>query len=302
MIFPLTVFRIDAVHKVGDKVDQYQVTEAMKKTTFFSGRGSGKVACVPGWNWDHPVPFVDFDVWYVVAGEGRMTLSGRDFAVSRGSCIIIRPGERPIAVQNENDRLTIIFVHFHIADAPVSCLLPPRHIHFEDRYEVEWILHRLLEADEQTGSWSEMEFDSWMRLLLVQMYKREAEGASRELNAQQTLQMRKAARLIQERGGQIDVHGVAEAIGMSAPYLNRLFKLHAGMSVKESLVRSKLERAKGLLTESSMTVTQVALALEYADVYIFSKLFRKYYGLPPSHYVRSTRASGVAEGDRADEG
>lgn len=288
--------------KRGNKVDQHQAAEAVKGTTFISGRGSGKVACVPGWNWNHPVPFTDFDIWYVVAGEGKMTLSGRDFAVSRGSCMMIRPGERPIAVQNENDRLTIIFAHFHMADAPGSCLLPPRRIQFEDRYEVEWILHRLLEADERAGPWSGTEFDSWMRMLFVRMYKQEEESGTRELNAQQTGLMRTAVRLMQERGGQIDVHGVAEAIGMSAPYLNRLFKRHAGMSVKEFLVRCKLERAKSLLAESSMTITQVALALEYADVYVFSKLFRKYFGQPPSHYVRSTRAPGVAEGDRPGGG
>jgi transcriptional regulator GlxA family with amidase domain len=82
--------------------------------------------------------------------------------------------------------------------------------------------------------------------------------------------------------------------------LNRLFKRHTGMSVKEYLVRCKLDRARSLLTQSSMTVTEVALSLDYADVYIFSKLFRKYFGLPPSHYARSTRPTDVAEGDRSD--
>lgn len=280
-------------------MQQQSITGLLKEAGFVSGGGSGKVTCVPGWRWNHPVPLEDFDIWYVVAGEGRMTLRGVDYPVRRGSCIIMRPGDKPDAEQNERDRLTVIFAHFHLTGGDGVWLLPPRHTQFEDRHEVEWILHRLLEADERTDGWQQTEFDGWLRMLFVQLFKRSEGSEPNELNAHQTGMMREAARLIQERGGHIAVREVAEAFGMSAPYLNRLFKRHAGLSVKAFLVRSKLERAKSLLTESSMTVTQVALALDYADVYIFSKLFRKYFGMSPSQYVRTTRTAGTAEGTGA---
>ncbi|WP_135557447.1 helix-turn-helix domain-containing protein [Paenibacillus cymbidii] len=271
--------------------DLRDIADVVRTVRFCSSFGSGKVACVPGWRWDHPVSFIDFDLWYVVSGEGTMTLQGTAYAVSPGSLIVMRPGDRPVARQNENDRLTIIFAHFHINGATDCCLLPPRHTKFDKRSEVEWMLHRILEADERGDSLAEVRFDAWMRLLLLELFANAEQTEPNGLNPDQKAAMQRAERYVRACCGQTTVHEVAAELELSPAYLARLFKRHASISLKEYLVRIKLEQARLLLTESSMSPTQVALSLHYADVYVFSKLFRKYYGLPPTQYVRAFRLS-----------
>jgi AraC-like DNA-binding protein len=53
----------------------------------------------------------------------------------------------------------------------------------------------------------------------------------------------------------------------------------------------RMERAKLLLAETSMNVTQAAESVGYGDIYFFSKLFRSLYGVPPSHFRRNEKAS-----------
>lgn len=272
-----------------ESADLREIADTIRTVQFRSSVGSGKVACVPGWRWDHPVPFTDFDLWYVVSGEGTMTLQGTSYAVSPGCLIVMRPGDRPHALQNEDDRLTIIFAHFLVTGEADCCVLPPRYTKFDKRSEVEWMLHRILEADERKDSLAQVRFDAWMRLLLLELFARSAQTEPGGLNPDQKAAMQRAERYVRACGGQTTVHEVAARLGLSPAYLARLFKRHAAISLKEYLVRIKLEQARLLLTESSMSPTQVALSLHYADVYVFSKLFRKYYGLPPTQYVRAFR-------------
>src|SRR5690554_38620 len=62
----------------------------------------------------------------------------------------------------------------------------------------------------------------------------------------------------------------------------------------QSLVdQVRLERARDLLGSTAMNLSQIADALGYADAANFTRAFKRWTGLSPSHY--RTRASGVLE-------
>ncbi|QAR34636.1 AraC family transcriptional regulator [Latilactobacillus curvatus] len=71
---------------------------------------------------------------------------------------------------------------------------------------------------------------------------------------------------------------------VSTTYLSKTFKDTTNMSPINYLIQLRLENARALLKdgESTTTVKQVASAVGYQDAYHFSKLFKKYYGIPPS--------------------
>lgn len=270
----------------------------LRDTTFLSAKGSGKVACVPGWRWDARIAFVDFDVWYVLSGKGRMTLQGCDYFVERGDCLILRPGDMPQAVQDEEDRLTVIYAHFHMEHPEGICLLPPRHTRFDDRHDVEWLLHRLVETDKRSSVWRQVEFDHLLRLLWIRLWKQTWERRAGNLSELQIRLMKKAAKLIHDVGGMTDIPDLARQCELSPAYMSRLFTAYSSVPLRTYIVRVKLERAKSLLSESSLSVSQVAFALGYADVYVFSKLFKKYFGVSPSQYAAQAGPTGTALGSR----
>ena len=85
-------------------------------------------------------------------------------------------------------------------------------------------------------------------------------------------------------------------LGIDRRYLSRIFLRETGMTPKEYLVRIRLSRAADLLENSSCTVTETARSVGYDDVYNFSKIFKKKYGISPAYYRQQT-ASLIKEKD-----
>jgi transcriptional regulator GlxA family with amidase domain len=82
----------------------------------------------------------------------------------------------------------------------------------------------------------------------------------------------------------ITVNEAAAAVGLSAAYASLLFKKTTGMSLKAYMTKVRMERAMHLLTETTMNVSQIADALGYTSVYLFSRQFSRHFDSPPSHY------------------
>ena len=82
----------------------------------------------------------------------------------------------------------------------------------------------------------------------------------------------------------ITVGELTELLGISQPYLFRIFKSVTGKSPKAYLGDYRLLQAKKLLTETDLSITEVAASVGYSDVLAFSKFFRSRQGISPQHY------------------
>lgn len=71
---------------------------------------------------------------------------------------------------------------------------------------------------------------------------------------------------------------------LSQAYISKLFKEETGTSPINFLIKTRLSKAKSLLENEQLPIKIVAKQVGYDDVYHFSKLFKKYYGLPPSKF------------------
>jgi AraC-like DNA-binding protein len=83
---------------------------------------------------------------------------------------------------------------------------------------------------------------------------------------------------------------VAAAVHLSESHLARIFRLTRQQTVIERLTDLRIKRAKQLLLESSMSITQVAFDVGYGSFSHFSKVFKNAVSLRPSDY---RRAEGV---------
>ena len=81
---------------------------------------------------------------------------------------------------------------------------------------------------------------------------------------------------------------LAGEAGVSAFHFSRLFKQSTGSSPHQYLLCRRLDRAKTLLRETESSLADVARATGFADQSHFTKVFRKFVGVPPSEY-RSRR-------------
>ena len=86
----------------------------------------------------------------------------------------------------------------------------------------------------------------------------------------------------------LDTASLASMAGMSPDYFSRFFKKSTGMSLKHFQVSSRLRHAHYLLEFSDMRINEIAMKLNYADAYIFSKQFKEFYGVSPKDLRKPT--------------
>ena len=99
----------------------------------------------------------------------------------------------------------------------------------------------------------------------------------------------RAMRFLQENFQKvISLEDAAQAVGVHAQYLSRLFTQERGESFVDVLTRLRMSKAKELLREGS-SVKETAASLGYADANYFSRLFKKWEGVPPGDFADGKR-------------
>jgi transcriptional regulator GlxA family with amidase domain len=89
---------------------------------------------------------------------------------------------------------------------------------------------------------------------------------------------------------QLTVPQIAVATGISHTHLTRLFRARTGMTVIGYLRHRRIQRARDLLTHSTMSVPAVAASVGILDLHVFNKTCRAIAGASP----RQLRTQGRA--------
>lgn len=80
---------------------------------------------------------------------------------------------------------------------------------------------------------------------------------------------------------QIGLQQLSEEMHVNSSYLSRLFRQSTGLTYSQYVLKLKMEKAKSYLLQG-MRASQTAELLGYYDDSYFAKVFRKYWGVPPS--------------------
>lgn len=91
----------------------------------------------------------------------------------------------------------------------------------------------------------------------------------------------------QHLDGDMPIAQLAAFVGVTRRQLERIFEKEAGISPARAYVRVRLERAKVLLTQTKLPLTDIALDLGFHTASQFTRSFKKEFGQTPSH-LRST--------------
>jgi transcriptional regulator GlxA family with amidase domain len=77
---------------------------------------------------------------------------------------------------------------------------------------------------------------------------------------------------------------IAKYAALSQFHFNRVFKRFMNKTPFEYVTERRIRRAKSLLKETSLNVTEISLQVGFESVQSFSNLFKKKVGLSPSKY------------------
>jgi transcriptional regulator GlxA family with amidase domain len=82
------------------------------------------------------------------------------------------------------------------------------------------------------------------------------------------------------------VDQLAREAGLSAGHFRRVFNRLAAQSPVQYILNCRIERACYFLSETRLSIQEIASVTGYADVYFFSRQFKERTGLSPSAYRR----------------
>ena len=79
---------------------------------------------------------------------------------------------------------------------------------------------------------------------------------------------------------------LAEKMAMSVSQLSRKINGITGYSTISYVLQLKLNKAKKMLTNENVSITEVSDACGFYDASYFSRVFKRKFGVSPSHYQR----------------
>ncbi len=85
----------------------------------------------------------------------------------------------------------------------------------------------------------------------------------------------------------VRVSELSRALGISQPYLYKIFTEKCGVPPKKYISLRKADEAKRLLSETTLTINEISLSVGYENVLDFFKFFKKTCGITPTQYRKS---------------
>lgn len=95
----------------------------------------------------------------------------------------------------------------------------------------------------------------------------------------------KAKRLVEERFQErVSLAEVAAAVNVSATYFSRIFRQATGMTFVDYVARYRIEKAKNLLQNPHLRISEVAFEVGFQSLSQFNRSFRRIEGQSPKQY------------------
>ncbi|MDF2537633.1 MAG: hypothetical protein K0S76_654 [Herbinix sp.] len=240
---------------------------------------------------------------YILSGKGKYLVNGQEFEVGAGDLVICNPGVKHVHIVTNPKEPTIEFfagfTDFHFRNmAPNSIELKNGsyvlHTSSELKQEISKQCYAMIAERESNKLGRYFMFKSHLMQMLLLVMREIADvdcsiqkGCNFETYNKNYAVNRIINYLNENYEQKISLEQIAHNMYLSPVYISKIFKEETGESPINYLIKIRLEKAKEiLLNESSGSIKSIANLVGYDDVYHFSKLFKKYYGISPLYYKK----------------
>lgn len=232
--------------------------------------------CEPDWKLDdEAIPY--YNITFVLGGEATFIVEGQEITCLAGDCLFLYPGSRRVARTSTENPL--ICAAFNIVDIPYPINLPPV-IPFRKNSHINFYLREFDKAYREEPK-NRIQLSAIVTLLLCELdtASRKASLVNPHVDAAEKYIKKNILK-------PISADDVAKAIHLNSAYFGALFKRCTGESVVGYINRYKMITAASFLSDPKITVTAAAEKVGFSDIYYFSKVFKKTYGISPMAFKK----------------
>jgi AraC-like DNA-binding protein len=237
------------------------------------------------------------EVKVVLSGYFTYIIEGKCFEVTKGNIIIINPGVKhrkiiPSGVQAEEFNYALS--NIQLKNLPENYLTEPSASPVLNiplyLPEILKCINETLNEQEKNEPYCDLLIKSNITKLTALLYRGMAINRERTERTRLDISFSEKTNIVNDilqylslnYMKQISLYRIAHNMYLSPVYISKIFKEETGESPINHLIRIRLTKARELLTSGDMPIKAVARNVGYEDAFYFSKLYKKYYGIPPS--------------------
>ena len=220
-----------------------------------------------------------------LTGEGELCYQGARYRLARGACVLI-----DTRIEHEyyplGDDWEFKFLHFW-GGTSLEFLTelrgPVRELGNEEFARTEAILDSILEETDADV------IDDYPRLsgeiysLLMLLLSHDENRADRQSAGCRAIPDI-LAYIRSNYSRKITTEEIADSVNLSRSYLSELFRKKIGMPPHEYVTQYRLSVAKTMLSNTALSVTEIAEQTGFRDIFAFSRVFRRCVGISPVAY------------------
>lgn len=221
------------------------------------------------------------------SGKGVLKYENKSFETTEGTGIIINCNKPHVYFTDKNDLWNFMWVHFNGGQCikQVEFILNnagPIFI-FEKGSTIEKNIQKIIELTPKKGMYYDILASNYLNEILTDLM---LNALPKDTNVKSTPDLIKNAISILEQKYQenIDLEYLAKRLFTNKYNLIRQFKKYQGITPYEYLIKFRINQAKFLLENTSLTVSEISFKSGFGDSSHFIKLFRKYVKKTPLQY------------------
>ena len=227
----------------------------------------------------------EFQLLYVTKGKGLfMSHQIQETEISEGTVFLLKPGEWHTYRPNELTGWECYWVGFSGA---FTESLQNENTIIQIGYDEEMVglYRKILEVSNAERPGFQQLLLGILIHLLAYLFYREKDQNWRDKEVMRKIE--KARLIIREKiNTPLSPEEIAASLNMSYTWFRRIFRQYTGMAPAQYIAQLKIQKAKEMLSVTTIPVKEIALELGYESIDYFSTFFRNQTGQTPSQFRR----------------
>ena len=88
----------------------------------------------------------------------------------------------------------------------------------------------------------------------------------------------------------LKIDSISQNLGYSYHYICKIFLEQTNFNLGKYILKKRMEKAKSLIENGEINIKDIGKKSGYADIFYFSKSFKKYYKLTPTQFIKKNQS------------
>ncbi|TBL70283.1 helix-turn-helix domain-containing protein [Paenibacillus thalictri] len=276
------------------KIAQYSIQSQQDIQFYYTGTEQ----CIAGQSWG-PAIKQCYKIFYIHSGKGIYRTVDRTYHLSKGHVFLLSPYVVSFFQADGEEPWNFSWVAFGggiVKDYLRQAGFTPENpvISSDREQEIRQCFNRLFDANQRYYSKPLQLTSALYAFLALVLESSENEPAILQNSNIKDVYVAQAISFMKNNYTRnITIEEMAQTLGLNRKYLASLFKAAMGMPPQHYLGELRLSKACGLLTDTSLSIKEIAYSVGYTGQLHFTRMFKKMYGISPSQYRDSGHGIGA---------